>query len=445
MAAKRDQWAENLSASQQSGWLTSFVADEGPFDRHAKWRLASWAICAVAAFAVAVLAGQHSLSLRREQLASADLLDRQSLQIQQVAKETETESKRLSAAINTLNGDRDRLFARVTSVEQGLDAVTGSIKRPTASAPISPSAALALETPLVPQKSPPAVHPALAAAPAALPTANSVPLIGPVASAVPEPAPSQPMAPVTSIEAPAPLLASKSMWAAPEPAAAKLTEPAVAPPSAPLAPAPSIHAGAAHSPETTASVEPAPSQPAASQPAKSELVSIPVQRTEFGVDLGGANTVEGLRALWRGLAASNKALASLRPIMTIRERTGGYGMQLRLVAGPLDDAASAATLCAGLKMGSRSCETSVFDGQRLALRNESPPKPEAVPATIPAVTKPVALIAKPAPARRRTSNVRPEPVREPVAEQAPVKPPEEPPPPAPPPKPAGLSAILGMR
>jgi len=72
---------------------------------------------------------------------------------------------------------------------------------------------------------------------------------------------------------------------------------------------------------------------------------IAAQRTEFGVDLGGANSIDGLRALWRGLLKSNAAsVASLRPIIVVKERNNGLGMQLRLVAGPLSDAAATAPI-----------------------------------------------------------------------------------------------------
>jgi hypothetical protein len=99
-------------------------------------------------------------------------------------------------------------------------------------------------------------------------------------------------------------------------------------------------------------------------------VDVAVQKTEFGVDIGGANSVPGLRALWRGLlkSRSNAALTTLRPIIMIREGNNGLGMQLRLVAGPLGDAAAAAKICAGLMENKRPCETAVFDGQRLAMR-----------------------------------------------------------------------------
>ena len=117
-----------------------------------------------------------------------------------------------------------------------------------------------------------------------------------------------------------------------------------------------------------ASVAPkASGEPEAASPAAApELVA---SRTEFGVDVGGANSIPGLRALWRGLikSRSNAALAKLRPIIVIKENNNGLGMQLRLVAGPINDAAAAAKICASLTVSDRGCSTAVFEGQRLAL------------------------------------------------------------------------------
>ena len=89
-----------------------------------------------------------------------------------------------------------------------------------------------------------------------------------------------------------------------------------------------------------------------------------------GSIVGTANSVNGLRALWRGLlkSRSNAPLAALRPIIVIKESTNGLGMQLRLVAGPLNDAGAAARICAVLTENNRPCETTVFDGQRLSLK-----------------------------------------------------------------------------
>ena len=99
-----------------------------------------------------------------------------------------------------------------------------------------------------------------------------------------------------------------------------------------------------------------------------------LQRTEFGVDLGGANSVAGLRALWRGFLKTRAyaPVFELRPIIVIKEGANGLGLQLRLVAGPLRDAGAAAKICAVLSENNRRCETTIFDGQRLTMKDEAP-------------------------------------------------------------------------
>jgi hypothetical protein len=131
-------------------------------------------------------------------------------------------------------------------------------------------------------------------------------------------------------------------------------------------------------PAVTAAIPPSEPITAESQPANV------VRKTEFGVDLGGANSIEGLRAVWRGaLKVYSQQLSSLQPVIVVRERRDGLGMQLRLVAGPLSDAAEAAKLCAGfLTESNRPCETAVYDGQRLSMVSEKQPEakqPEARP------------------------------------------------------------------
>jgi hypothetical protein len=159
----------------------------------------------------------------------------------------------------------------------------------------------------------------------------------------------------------------------------------------------------------------------AKAPTSEPVPEVRAARADFGVDLGGANSVDGLRGLWQGLLKADAALLSpLRPIIAIRERSNGLGMQLRLVAGPLADAAAAAKICAALVENSRSCETTVFDGQRLALRSEPEPAPRAAPAARP-------------PQPRKHVTVRPAH----SDERAP-----EPPAPTPPPAPAASSSSL---
>jgi hypothetical protein len=195
-----------------------------------------------------------------------------------------------------------------------------------------------------------------------------------------------------------PLVEAKSIMAPPDPAASKLIEPDK----------PISVVAAAPIPEVVAS---APS--GEDVDADAEITLQKIQRTEFGVDVGGANSVAGLRALWRGLLKSraNAPLAALRPIIVIKEGTGGLGIKLRLVAGPLRDAAAAAKICAVLTENRRSCDTAIFDGQRLSLNVDE------APAT-----------AKPAPARKRS-----------LAKRATVEPPPKKP------EPSTLSSFFGKK
>jgi hypothetical protein len=123
-------------------------------------------------------------------------------------------------------------------------------------------------------------------------------------------------------------------------------------------------------PEVPANARPKAAEASADVPPDPPSSTLAVQRTEFAVDVGTANSIGGLRALWYGLVKSNSDLAELRPIIVVKESNTGPGMQLRLAAGPLSDAAAAAKICAALIESRRSCETTVFDGQRLALKTD---------------------------------------------------------------------------
>ena len=193
--------------------------------------------------------------------------------------------------------------------------------------------------------------------------------------------------------------------ATPEPAAKAAATPAPAPATTVVAAVPP-----AGKPDTAKAVAAPPMPP-----------KVEVQKTEFAVEVGGANSVGGLRALWRGLlkSRSNAPLAALHPIIMIKESNTGGGMQLRLGAGPLSDAAAAAKICAVMVENRRPCETTVYDGQRLAMIGE-----DASAAT--AADKPTS--ARPATHRRS------------YAKRVTV---EEPPPP--PPEPTTLSTIFGRR
>jgi hypothetical protein len=380
--ARNSAQVPDFESENTGGLLSGLLAEEEDFDRRSLWRLGSWGVGTVAAVVVAVLASQSAFRSRLDQVASDDLA-RQAQQLRTVAKESQNEARRLASAVETLNGDRDRLYSRVAVLEQGLDSVTGSIAKQN-SAPAAPQtvpAPSALAEPQAASQSPllaPIVAPVATTAPTTVekPRADAVAAdAGPttrVASIVPSSSTASTATPATS------LMPAKSMMAPPDAAAAKLIEPEI----------PATAVTAAPMPEVTASVSPADN--AAPDP-------VAIQRTEFAVDVGSAKSIGGLRALWRGLLKSNAALAALRPVIAVKESGNGLGMQLRLVAGPLGDAATAAKICAALVEGQRTCETTVFDGQRLAMKAD-----EQTASTNPAPIKPASI--KPA---HKRSNPKP--------------------------------------
>lgn len=322
-----------------AGWITRFLAEEDEFDGRSIWRLASWGVGSVGVLIVAIMATRSPAAINRDQVASAELA-RQSQQVQWIAKESQNKARELAAAVETLNGDRDRLYARVTVLEQGLDSVTGALAKPApATLPSIPLAALSapiqITTPIEPEQIGPPK-------PTEAKTEPAPPKIAPVATIAPAPSPASTSAPAKPIE---------------QKAEAPQSEPA---------------------PTVTAAIP--PSEPVATETPPASVV----RKTEFGVDLGSANSIEGLRAVWRGaLKVYSQQLTPLQPLIVVRERHDGLGMQLRLVAGPLSDAAEAAKLCAGfLSESNRPCETAVFEGQRLSMVSEKQPeakKPEPSP------------------------------------------------------------------
>src|SRR6201994_2671209 len=138
MAKKSDHLAD-FAAENTGGVFSGFLADEEHLDRRAMFRLGTWGAASVGAIIVALLANQSSLRLRHDELAAADL-SRQAQQIQSVARESQNETRRLASAIDTLNSDRDRMYTRLSTLEQGLDSVTGSIARQNSAPPLAPPA-----------------------------------------------------------------------------------------------------------------------------------------------------------------------------------------------------------------------------------------------------------------------------------------------------------------
>src|SRR5436305_3857357 len=211
MVRKPDLLPEGLDADESGGWL----AEEDDTGRRTLWRLAAWGSGSVAAVIVAVMASQSSIGLRRDQIAAVDLT-RQSQQLASVATESQNEARRLASAIDTLNSDRDRLYSRVTVLEQGLDSITGSIARQSWAATIPQPGIVASG---ITATQPLSQAPPVASAP--------VSTVAALADKPRETALRQAelsAAPAAAIPA-APLMPAKSMMAPPDPAATKLVVP----------------------------------------------------------------------------------------------------------------------------------------------------------------------------------------------------------------------------
>ncbi|TGN90106.1 hypothetical protein EOW77_0007440 [Bradyrhizobium yuanmingense] len=441
MAKDSDPLADAFSTKETGGLFSGLLAEESAFDRRMMWRLGSWGVAAVGAVVIALMANQAQLGWRRDQVASADLV-RQADRLQLLTKESQNEARRLAAAIETLNSDRDRLYSRVTVLEQGLDSVTGAIVKQAAT---PPSDAKPQEAAAAPNVAPVASTPASMSEKPRSEAAKDAQKDSPKeASKEPPSQPPQTAAAASLVQQnPAmtstlptiPLVPAKSLMAPPDPAASKLIQPEAIEKAAEkkVEPAPAaaeIVAAATKPPE----------------PAESESPAIAVQQTRFAIDLGGANSVDGLRALWRGVTKSNPEIAALRPIIMIKEGNTGLGMQLRLGAGPLVNAAAAAKFCASLAESNRHCETTVFDGQRLSMRgsDKTPDKgqeksqervqervqdkgSEKSQDAAPQAESAPAPNAKPEKPQRRRSysskrSQREEPVPPPAAQPAPAKP-----------------------
>ncbi|HWV44005.1 hypothetical protein [Pseudorhodoplanes sp.] len=91
-------------------------------------------------------------------------------------------------------------------------------------------------------------------------------------------------------------------------------------------------------------------------------------KSAFGVDIGGGQSLNVLRNAWDRARRNHAALLDgLQPVIAVRDGRGGH-VELRLVAGPIANAADAARLCASLAAAGLSCQPTIYDGQRLALR-----------------------------------------------------------------------------
>lgn len=330
--------------------------------------------------------------------------------IQRSSSQSEFEIARLNDAIRTLAAERDRLSARVETLEQSVGDITASInnaKKPE----VKPEPKIEAKAELQPEA------PAVAEKIAAVEPREAAP-VNPIVAEKPKAEP----------EAPAQVSEQK-----PEPArAAEKTEAPTPPaPREPAGRTPAQHqtnAGTTQNPFFTAMnsfmnreekpsprtttrayrVErtsqtptvaskparktkaepplppPAPPRPEANNGPATQVAQImPNQamkaapqgditgatQTQFGIDLGGETSLDGLRARWTALQGKHgQALSGLRPLVRVREGSRPGTVELHLVAGPVANAATAARVCASLQSTGIACRASEYDGQRLPAR-----------------------------------------------------------------------------
>jgi len=179
------------------------VQHERTFNMRALWRLAIWGSSAAFALAIAVVAGYSDTGSRRLMAAATPSSAAGAAQkaapptAAQAARppENDAETRRLAEAVRVLAADRERLVARIGTLERNLEDVTGSIKRQAATA----TGGAAAPPPASPASPPVAMPPAPAPSKEAAVTPPAEP------SGPPRPAAAEPPAePQTAVPADAP-------------------------------------------------------------------------------------------------------------------------------------------------------------------------------------------------------------------------------------------------
>jgi hypothetical protein len=290
----------------------------------AAWRIGAWGVAAaLSVVAVTVIVQTDSGSERLQSLLNGTAeaaLPKAVAPMPSSAAEFEAAARALDAQVRALSADRDRLVARLASLERHLDDVTGSIQ--------------------------PAVQPTLPA----LPAPSAPP---PVTTLVPEP---------KFAAAPAPAAHIINPLAAMPGSEAAATWPETLKPEAPemdagLPPLPP--------PRMVASL---PNPPETAQQSATEAKAAPgASRLEYGIELATGPTVDVLRSHWATVKANlGPMLTGLQPIAVRDRRVGVSGY--RLVAGPMPSLAAAKQVCTRFAQARVACRPAKFDGQAIVQR-----------------------------------------------------------------------------
>lgn len=238
------------------------------------WRISLWGLAATGSLSIVAYAGSTEIGRDRAGIAVAELHEvLLPSGVKPARALSAQEGRRLAETVRLLSADRERLVARIASLEHSLDEVTGSIAKTQKAAD---------DTQTKPAETPPAE----VAAPA---TQQSNPPQEDVTSSI-------------------------------TPAEAPQGEPEQAP-----------------------------------------------AKTQYGLDLGTASSIDQLRAAWTlAQRRHSSLLQGLTPAVHQRPRSGRA--EFHLLAGPLPSAVAAAKICASMTAAGGICRPAVFDGQRLAVR-----------------------------------------------------------------------------
>ena len=278
-------------------------------DIHAFFWLCGWGGAATLALIVFAIASQTKTASDRLRLIFAASEPTAVAQMPPRVAQLEIETQFLTEQMRALAADRDRLAGRIALLESSADDMTGAIKKQAA-------ATAALE-----------------------------------AKATPSP-PSAPSPTITGSTTPTSVTTTRQ-----------------APTTARAAPANTNFSSSAASDATAASTEavPLPHARVATTAQASEPAPLPANPVEFGLDLGGAATIDGVRQRWISVNANfGSLLSGMYPLAAHERRAGGAGY--RLVVGPLPNGAAASSLCAHFIAARTACHSAKFDGEQILQR-----------------------------------------------------------------------------
>lgn len=152
----------------------------------------------------------------------------------------------------------------------------------------------------------------------------------------------------------------------PTPSAPATTAPSAAANASPAAsptPPPIAAAAPKADTQTTAAVPLPPTRVAAVS--ANDAAPPATNQNEFGLDLGGAATLDGIRQRWITVKASfGPLLSGMYPLAAREHRAGASGY--RLVVGPLPNSPAATGLCAHFAAARTACKSVKFDGEQIA-------------------------------------------------------------------------------